>query len=117
FTPERIGISLDVRDQYVRIAGWQRHTGMPPLELVSRYAPLNLRHVVFTNIARDGMSAGLDLEGAKNLAQQSGLSVVASGGVASLQDIRMARKAGLAGVIIGRALYDGQINLPEALQC
>ncbi len=76
-----------------------------------------LRTVVFTNIARDGVGTGVDLASTRRLADATGLYVIASGGVASLNDVARVRTAGLSGVIIGRALYEGQIDLKEALEC
>jgi phosphoribosylformimino-5-aminoimidazole carboxamide ribotide isomerase len=73
--------------------------------------------VIYTDVRRDGTGAGLNLAAATSLAQGTGLSVIVSGGVRSLEDVRKAKAAGLSGVIIGRALYDGAISLPEALAC
>src|SRR2546427_409745 len=72
--------------------------------------------VIYTDATRDGMLAGPDLAGARALAAL-GLDVIASGGVASLDDLRAARAAGLAGAIVGRALYEGRFTLAEALEC
>jgi phosphoribosylformimino-5-aminoimidazole carboxamide ribotide isomerase len=74
------------------------------------------RTVIYTDVARDGMLTGPDIEGARALAAL-GLNVIASGGVASLDDLRSVQTAGLAGAIIGRALYEGRFTLPEALAC
>jgi phosphoribosylformimino-5-aminoimidazole carboxamide ribotide isomerase len=83
--------------------------------LVRRVAREGVRTVIYTDVARDGMLAGPDLAGAQRL-QAAGVAIVASGGVAGLEDIRAAREAGLAGVIVGRALYEGRFGLPEALE-
>jgi phosphoribosylformimino-5-aminoimidazole carboxamide ribotide isomerase len=72
---------------------------------------------VFTDIRRDGMGVGAAVTGAANLAKETGLEVIVAGGVHSLSDIVSAREAGLGGVIIGRALYEGHIDLEEALAC
>jgi phosphoribosylformimino-5-aminoimidazole carboxamide ribonucleotide (ProFAR) isomerase len=71
--------------------------------------------VIYTDVARDGMLTGPDVEGAKRL-QMAGARVIASGGVAGLGDIRAVREAGLAGAIVGRALYEGRFTLPDALE-
>ena len=72
---------------------------------------------VFTDIRRDGMGVGAGVTGAVNLAKETGLEVIVAGGVHALSDIVSAREAGLGGVIIGRALYEGHIDLKEALAC
>jgi phosphoribosylformimino-5-aminoimidazole carboxamide ribotide isomerase len=71
----------------------------------------------YTDIQRDGGQGGLNLESTRHFAQGTGLTVIASGGVGSLEDVRAARLDGLSGVIIGRALYEGRIDLNEALAC
>ena len=74
-----------------------------------------MRTIVYTDVARDGMLTGPDLAGARRL-QAAGAGVIASGGVAGLDDIRAVREAGLAGAIVGRALYEGRLDLVEALE-
>jgi phosphoribosylformimino-5-aminoimidazole carboxamide ribotide isomerase len=77
---------------------------------------LGVRTVIFTDISRDGVNAGLNIPATRELAEASGLDVIASGGVYNIADVVAARKANLAGVIIGRALYEGTIDLKEALK-
>ena len=113
---------------------------MTALELAGRWAARGVRWVIFTDVSRDGMGSGLNLEMTTRLAQmpvpstsgstssphrsgqaraagpQRRLHVIASGGVAGLEDVRRAYQAGLSGVIIGRALYEGQVTLEEALR-
>jgi phosphoribosylformimino-5-aminoimidazole carboxamide ribotide isomerase len=74
-----------------------------------------LRTLIYTDIARDGVGSGVNVAATRELAEATGLEVIASGGVASLKDIRRVREANLPGVIIGRALYEGQIDLAQAL--
>jgi phosphoribosylformimino-5-aminoimidazole carboxamide ribotide isomerase len=75
-----------------------------------------IRTIIFTDISRDGLSRGLNISSTRALANRSGLDVIASGGVHTLEDVIAARHANLTGVIIGRALYEGTIDLKEALQ-
>jgi phosphoribosylformimino-5-aminoimidazole carboxamide ribotide isomerase len=75
-----------------------------------------LRWVVYTDVARDGMGTGLNVAATARLAAETGLHVIGSGGVRSLDDVTRTYQAGLSGVIVGRALYEGQVDLPEALQ-
>jgi len=72
--------------------------------------------VEYTDVARDGMFSGVDAAGAARLAREAGVEVVASGGVASLDDVRVCKAAGLAGVIVGKALYEGRIDLRQAIR-
>lgn len=111
----RIAVGIDARDGRVAVRGWTETTALAADELAARVLADGVRTLVYTDVSRDGMLAGPDLEGARRLAAM-GADVIASGGVATLDDIRAAREAGLAGAIIGRALYEGRISLPDALQ-
>ena len=114
---ERIVVGIDARDDQVRIRGWTETTNIDPITLGRNLYDEGVRNVVYTNISKDGMGSGVDIQASKRLADETGLSVVASGGVATIEDVRAVREAGLSGVIIGRALYEGQIDLREALTC
>lgn len=114
--PERIAVALDARDGRVQVSGWAEATDLDAVAFARRLAALGLRTVIFTDIRRDGLQTGLALEDALALQQASGLAVIASGGVATLEDIRAACAAGLAGVVIGRALYEGAFTLADALR-
>lgn len=116
FGAERIAVSIDARDGLVRTRGWQAESGVPALDLALRLRTLGLRTVIFTDIRRDGLGGGLNLAASRELAQASGLEVIASGGVHTIEDVRAVKEAGLAGVIIGRALYEGTIELASALK-
>ena len=140
FGPEHIALGIDAREGQVRTDGWQEAAAMTALELAGRWAARGVRWVIFTDVSRDGMGSGLNLEMTTRLAQmpvpstsgstssphrsgqapaagpQRRLHVIASGGVAGLEDVRRAYQAGLSGVIIGRALYEGQVALEEALR-
>jgi phosphoribosylformimino-5-aminoimidazole carboxamide ribotide isomerase len=117
FGGERIGVGIDARDNRVRVRGWAQETGVDPATLGKSLHRLGVRTVVFTNIARDGVGSGVDVTATRLVAEATGLQVIASGGVASLEDVRRVKAAELAGVIVGRALYEGQIDLKEALEC
>lgn len=114
--PERIAAALDARQGLVRIRGWATGSAIPAVDLAARLAQIGLEWLVFTDIARDGVGAGLNLEATLAIAGQGRLNVIASGGVNSLDDIRAACRAGLAGAIAGRALYEGRIELAEWFQ-
>ena len=117
FGPQRIVAGIDARQGRVRIRGWGDDSGVDTLTLGTRLFQQGVRTVIFTDIARDGVGQGINVQATVNLAKSTGLAVIASGGVATLEDILRVRQAGLAGVIVGRALYEGQIDLEEALQC
>jgi phosphoribosylformimino-5-aminoimidazole carboxamide ribotide isomerase len=100
----------------VAVRGWTEVFDMTALQLAERVRAQGARTVIYTDVARDGMHTGPDVAGARALAEL-GLDVIASGGVASLDDLRAVRAAGLSGAIVGRALYEGRFTLPQALAC
>jgi phosphoribosylformimino-5-aminoimidazole carboxamide ribotide isomerase len=117
FGADRIAVGIDVHEGRARVRGWTERTELDPVTLGKELYHLGVRTVVFTNIARDGVGGGVDVVATQQLAEATGLCVIASGGVTSLADVRHVKAAGLSGVIIGRALYEGQIDLKEALRC
>jgi len=117
--PGRVVVGLDVRAGQVRVAGWTEAATPDPLALARRVATLGAAAIVYTDIARDGTQGGPDLERTSAIARAAGVPVIASGGIGSLDDVRAvaARAAdGVAGMIIGRALYTGAIRLDDALE-
>jgi len=116
FGPERVALGIDARDGRVRTHGWQEATATTAVALAQAFVQKGVRWVIFTDVARDGMGTGLNLDATIHLAQTTGLNVIASGGVASLQDVQQTYDAGLSGVIIGRALYEGHVALEDALR-
>jgi phosphoribosylformimino-5-aminoimidazole carboxamide ribotide isomerase len=116
FGAARIAIAMDVRDGQVKVGGWLDATGVSPQMLAEQLLPLGVRTVIHTNIARDGVGGGADIEAACQVATL-GFEVIASGGIHQLGHVRAVKQAGLAGVIIGRALYDERFSLEEALEC
>jgi phosphoribosylformimino-5-aminoimidazole carboxamide ribotide isomerase len=116
FGAEKIAVGIDARDGYVRVRGWQSNSGILATELGRQMRAAGVRTLVFTDISRDGIGSGLNIHSTRALAEATGLDVIASGGVHALDDVIAAREANLAGVIIGRALYEGTINLKEALE-
>jgi len=112
---DRIAVGIDARDGRAAIRGWTETSDLTAEALARRVAGEGVRTVIYTDVARDGMLTGPDLDGALRL-QATGVSVIASGGFAGAGDIRAAREAGLAGAIVGRALYEGRLTLAEALE-
>lgn len=111
---ERVAAGLDARDGRVQVRGWQAETPLLALDAAQALKEAGLVWLVFTDIARDGLQTGLNLEATAQLAQASGLKVIASGGVSRVEDVARARSMGLAGAVVGRALYEGTVD-PTAL--
>jgi phosphoribosylformimino-5-aminoimidazole carboxamide ribotide isomerase len=112
---ERVAVGLDARQGLIQVRGWREGTSLKALELAGQLHAWGLKWLIFTDIARDGIGSGMNLEVTRDLARASGLKVIASGGVSSAEDVRLARRAQLAGIIIGRALYEGKIDLKAIL--
>jgi phosphoribosylformimino-5-aminoimidazole carboxamide ribotide isomerase len=115
YGPNRVAVGLDARDGQVRVRGWAEQAPLSAEALGLQLRQQGVVWCVFTDIARDGVSSGVNVPATAALAKATGLRVVASGGVAGLPDVLAVRAAGLAGVIVGRALYEGQLDLAEAL--
>jgi phosphoribosylformimino-5-aminoimidazole carboxamide ribotide isomerase len=113
YGPARIAGDIGARDGKVAVKGWQESTPLTVLEVGQRFHKQGIEWCVLTDVARDGVNTGVNVTGAAGLQSATGLKVVASGGVSSPEDVRSARVAGLAGIIIGRALYDGKISLAD----
>ncbi len=114
---ERIAVALDARDGYVATHGWQQASALTPVELGKRLAGMGVRHALYTDVGRDGMLGGVDADGTAALARATGLAVIASGGVSGLADIvALAKTGAIAGVVLGTALYENRLSLPDALR-
>jgi phosphoribosylformimino-5-aminoimidazole carboxamide ribotide isomerase len=112
----KIAIGLDARGSKVATDGWEKNTSESLLEFATKAAKLPLAAVIYTDIAKDGMMAGPNLERTKTLAEAVGVAVIASGGVREVADIKKLAKVGVEAVIIGRALYEGMLNLSDAIE-
>jgi phosphoribosylformimino-5-aminoimidazole carboxamide ribotide isomerase len=116
--PGRVAVGLDARDGKVAVEGWAKTSELAALEIACRFEDAGVAAIVYTDIARDGMLKGLNLDATIALADALSIPVIASGGFASLDDVRAllaARAQKLAGAIVGRALYDGRLDAAEAL--
>jgi phosphoribosylformimino-5-aminoimidazole carboxamide ribotide isomerase len=114
-TPERLAAGVDARDGRVTVRGWTETSSLTTADLAERALSAGIATLIYTDVARDGMLQGPDITGALAL-QAQGAAVIASGGVSSLDDLRRIAEAGLAGAIVGRALYEGRFDLPQALE-
>lgn len=115
FGAERVAVGIDARDGLVRIRGWQEAAPITAMDLARQWADMGGRWLIFTDISRDGMGSGVNVDATMALMDATGLSVIASGGVRSLADVQRVSEVGLSGVIIGRALYEGHLALTDAL--
>ncbi|QQS46152.1 MAG: 1-(5-phosphoribosyl)-5-[(5-phosphoribosylamino)methylideneamino]imidazole-4-carboxamide isomerase [Acidobacteriota bacterium] len=114
-----IVVGIDARDGKVALRGWEKLSNIDAVEFAAKVADMGVERIVYTDIARDGMLSGLNLEATRQIAEASGLRVTASGGVASLDDIHALRDlkdCGVDSVIVGKALYEGVFTLDEALE-
>jgi phosphoribosylformimino-5-aminoimidazole carboxamide ribotide isomerase len=116
--PGRVAVGLDARDGKVAVQGWAETSQVTALEIAQRFEDAGVAAIVFTDIARDGLLKGLNLEATLALADRISIPVIASGGLASIEDIKAMltpRASKLAGAIAGRALYDGRLDPSAAL--
>jgi phosphoribosylformimino-5-aminoimidazole carboxamide ribotide isomerase len=114
-----IVVAVDARDGMVATEGWAQVSDVPVADMARRFEDAGVAALLFTDIGRDGLLKGCNIEATVDLARQTGLPVIASGGVKGLDDIRMLALhagEGIEGVITGRALYDGRLDLATAIQ-
>jgi phosphoribosylformimino-5-aminoimidazole carboxamide ribotide isomerase len=117
--PGRVAVGLDARDGKVAVQGWAESSELPVLDIARRFEDAGVAAIIYTDIARDGMLKGLNIDATIALAEAVSIPVIASGGLASLDDIHalvQPRAGKLAGAIAGRALYDGRLDAAAALK-
>jgi phosphoribosylformimino-5-aminoimidazole carboxamide ribotide isomerase len=112
---DRIAVALDARDGRLATDGWLGQSDARAVDVAQRLARSQVRHFIYTDIRRDGTLTGPNVQGLNELIEQVDADVIASGGIASLDDIKAVATVGASGAIIGRALYDGRIDLAEAV--
>jgi phosphoribosylformimino-5-aminoimidazole carboxamide ribotide isomerase len=116
--PGRIAVGIDARDGFVAVEGWARVSQMSALDLGRRYEDAGVSAIIYTDIARDGVLKGLNIEATLALADALSIPVIASGGLASIEDVQRLLQpdcAKISGAITGRALYDGRLDPADAL--
>lgn len=119
FGPEKIVIGIDAKDGFVSVRGWTHNANIAATELAEGMVRIGIRHFVYTDIARDGMLTGPNLPELQKFAKATGGAVIASGGIASLADVRAIcdlGDIGIEGMITGKALYERKLSLEEALR-
>ncbi len=112
----RVAVSVDARDGWVAAQGWTETSQVEVDSLVHRMHQLGVQTIIYTDIGRDGTLAGPNLAEIRRLVQAGGPAIIAAGGVSTLDDLVALAKAGVAGAIVGKALYTNAINLPQALE-
>ena len=116
--PGHIAVGIDAKNGEVAIEGWGQGSGVAATELAKKMASFGVETIIYTDISRDGMLSGVNVEATVALARACGVPIIASGGVASLDDIRRVKAVegdGVQGCIIGKAIYTGAVDLKEAL--
>ena len=114
--PDRVAVGIDARGGFVAVEGWAEQSTLAVVDLAGRFEDAGVAAIVYTDIDRDGMMQGVNVEETASLAEKTTIPVIASGGIASLEDLRALKaRGGIAGAISGRALYDGRLDLSAAL--
>jgi phosphoribosylformimino-5-aminoimidazole carboxamide ribotide isomerase len=117
--PDRIAVGIDARGGKVAVEGWAETSELEASDLALRFEDIGVAAIIYTDIDRDGRLMGVNVEATAELAQTLSTPVIASGGVAGLEDLRALKQvesSGIEGVICGRALYDGRLDLAAAIQ-
>lgn len=114
---EGVCVALDARDGKIATHGWQQTADLTPVELGKQMVERGVRHALYTDVSRDGGLQGVNIEATVDLARETGLQVIASGGVSRIEEIeQLAQSKIVAGVVIGMALYEGKLRLEDALR-
>ncbi|HOL90699.1 MAG TPA: 1-(5-phosphoribosyl)-5-[(5-phosphoribosylamino)methylideneamino]imidazole-4-carboxamide isomerase [Clostridiales bacterium] len=112
----RFAVAIDAKDGFVATEGWERTSGFTAVGFARKMEEFGAGVIIYTDISRDGMLKGPNLKAMEEMVKAVGIDVIASGGVTSIQDIKNLKDAGVAGAIIGKALYTGNIDLREAIE-
>lgn len=114
--PSRLALGIDARDGQVAVEGWLETSEVAAVDLAQQFQQEPIAAIIYTDIARDGMLTGPNLDAMKQMKQAVDVPVIASGGVAEVDDIRRLSQLGMDGCIVGRSLYEGTLTLPDALE-
>jgi phosphoribosylformimino-5-aminoimidazole carboxamide ribotide isomerase len=114
--PGRIVVGIDAKNGKVAIKGWADETTEDPVSLALKMKSLGIKTIIYTDITRDGMLTGPNIEGIADMVDKTGMDIIASGGISSLDDLYKLNGTGAEGVIIGKALYTGVIDLKQAIK-
>ena len=112
---DRIVVGIDARNGFVAVHGWEKSSNVKAAELAKKIVAAGVKTIIYTDISKDGMLSGVNASTFTELAKESGAEVIASGGVKSIEDIRALKSAKVAGVIVGKAIYTGALDLKSAI--
>ena len=113
FGPQKIVVGIDAKDGKVAVSGWEEISRISAVDLALLMKDMGIENIIYTDISKDGMLSGPNIEQTKKLAEETGLNVVASGGVSSADDLRKLAEAGIYGAILGKAIYEHKVDLKE----
>lgn len=115
FGAEHIVVGVDAKDGMVAIEGWEKVSTLSASDLCMQMKEYGVRHIVYTDISKDGMLSGPNVAYTKKLTEETGMDIIASGGVSCMEDLEELYAEGIRGAIIGKALYENRVNLKEAV--
>lgn len=113
--PEKIVAGIDAKDGMFAVKGWTETTDISAIEFGKKCKHMHIRWALYTDISKDGAMEGANVEGTAQMQEETGLSIIASGGVSSMEDVLALKAKNIYGAVLGKALYDGKIDLKEAL--
>ena len=113
---DKIAVGIDASKGMVATDGWEKISDVPAIELCKKMAEIGVKTVVYTDISKDGMMSGPNIESTKELVEESGIDIIASGGVSAMSDLEGVESINAQGVIIGKALYQGALDLKEIIE-
>ncbi|MEF9988183.1 MAG: 1-(5-phosphoribosyl)-5-[(5-phosphoribosylamino)methylideneamino]imidazole-4-carboxamide isomerase [Christensenella sp.] len=113
---DRIAIGIDAKNGEVAIKGWAENSGIDPVVLAKKMHGFGVSNIIYTDISKDGMMEGPNLEKTEQIVKETWVNLIASGGISSIEDINKVRETGACGCIVGRALYDGAFTLGDAMK-
>ena len=112
----KIALGVDAKNGMAAISGWEEVSGVSAVELCLKMKGYGVEDVIYTDISKDGMMSGPNIESTKDLIEKTGMNIIASGGVSTMQDVENVKNIGASGVIIGKALFNGALDLKEVIE-
>ncbi len=116
FGSDKIVVGIDAKEGYVAIAGWEEISNVSALDLCLKMKEYGVKTIIYTDIAKDGMMSGINLEATKELIEKTGMHIIASGGISNMTDLENVQKINAHGVIIGKALYQQALDLEQVIK-
>lgn len=116
FGSDKIVVGIDAKEGYVAIAGWEEISNVSALDLCLKMKEYGVKTIIYTDIAKDGMMSGINLEATKELIEKTGMYIIASGGISNMADLENVQKINAHGVIIGKALYQQTLDLEQVIK-